>query len=455
MMKPNLVFLTIDSLRADKCHESNRKTKTPNLDSLVKKGTYFSQAISTADQTGTSLATLFTGIFPTTSGKSQFNFTSEVPTYFDILKQNGYQMNSFIPDHEFFISLTSNFDKNIIYEFKNKEKWLRLQGGLGDQIIQQLRENKTKSPWVYYIHLMDIRAPFLVPTEFNKDENGENNYEKLVSYIDTWIGKFSENINFDETLFVLSSDHGEYIPFVEGGINGNKKIEKTITEVTKKIPFLEKAGIKMLLNARFAKQTYEKEKLKRTSTPYQMRSLNSRSTLFLYDELIRVPLLFVGHNTKNNSSVLNMVRHADVFPTIMDILKISSGETSIDGQSLYPLIQGENITEKPAYIEVGVNLAQLIDKKTPDTESKVIGIRTSDYKYFRSREDNLKLLHLYDLKNDPLEENNIAELKPDIVKKLEQILIDFMNRRDKNKSSTLTDEEIKKAKETLLKLGYI
>ena len=175
----------------------------------------------------------------------------------------------------------------------------------------------------------------------------------------------------------------------------------------------------------------------------------------MYDELIRVPLLFVGHNTKNNSSVLNMVRHADVFPTIMDILKISSGETSIDGQSLYPLIQGENITEKPAYIEVGVNLAQLIDKKTPDTESKVIGIRTSDYKYFRSREDNLKLLHLYDLKNDPLEENNIAELKPDIVKKLEQILIDFMNRRDKNKSSTLTDEEIKKAKETLLKLGYI
>ncbi len=454
-MKPNLVFLTIDSLRADKCYNDNRQTKTPNLDSLVKKGAYFSQTISTADQTGTSLATLFTGIFPTTSGKTQFNFTSKVSTYFDILKQNGYQMHSFIPDHDFFISLTSNFDENTIYEFQNKEKWLRLQGGLGDQIVQQLKAKKTKSPWVYYIHLMDIRSPFLVPADYDKDENGENDYEKLVSYIDTWIGKFLENIDLDKTLFVLSSDHGEYIPFIEGGINKNTKIEKSIISVTKKIPFLEKVGMKVLINARFAAQTYKKEKLKRTSTPYQMRSLNSRSTLYLYDELIRVPLLFVGYNTKNNIVISDMVRHADVFPTIMDILKISLDKSDIDGQSLYHLIEGKKITEKPAYIEVGVNLAQLIDKKVPDTASKVIGIRTSEYKYFRSREDPLKLLHLFDLKNDPLEENNISESKQEIVKKMEQILKDFINRGDKDKSPVLTDEEIKKAKETLLKLGYI
>ena len=119
------------------------------------------------------------------------------------------------------------------------------------------------------------------------------------------------------------------------------------------------------------------------------------------------------------------------------------------------MINGEKIDEKPAYIEVGINLAQLIDNKKSDGLSKVIGVRTSEYKYFRSRADVTKNVYLFDLKKDPLEENNIVESNPKIVKKLEEILTNFINKGDKNESSTLTDEEIRKAKETLLKLGYI
>ena len=63
-MKPNIFFVTVDSLRADRCFGENRSAKTPNLDSLIKKGIYFSQAISAADQTGASLSSVFSGIFP-------------------------------------------------------------------------------------------------------------------------------------------------------------------------------------------------------------------------------------------------------------------------------------------------------------------------------------------------------------------------------------------------------
>ena len=54
-MKPNIFFLVIDSLRADKTSGKNKSSITPNLDLLISQGTYFNQAISTADQTGLSL----------------------------------------------------------------------------------------------------------------------------------------------------------------------------------------------------------------------------------------------------------------------------------------------------------------------------------------------------------------------------------------------------------------
>jgi arylsulfatase A-like enzyme len=455
LLKPNIILLTIDSLRADKIYGENKKTHTPNMDLLLKKGTYFSHALSTSDQTWTSLTSLFSGIFPITSGNTQFNFNVDTWTFFDTLKEEGYNLRGFVPDHDFFTTLTTNFDEKIIYDFMEKENWLRLQGGLGDQIIEELKSTKTDTPWIYYIHLMDIRAPYQVPKGFDKAEFGENNYDRLVSYIDTWIGKFLKNINLDETILIISSDHGEYIPVTGKNISEIPNVQKIITNSTKKLPFLEKIGMKVLLNARFAAQTYRKEILKRELSPYEMRSFNSRATLHLYDEIIRVPLLYVGNKIKDELVIHEMVRHVDVFPTIMEIIGSSKIEKKIDGRSLLPLINKEKIHEEPAYIEVGINLAQLVDKKESSGLSKIIGIRTSEYKYFRLREDSTKNVYLFDLKKDHLEENNIAELKPDIIKKMEEILSDFMNRRDKNKSSTLTDEEIKKAKETLLKLGYI
>ncbi|EIJ66141.1 hypothetical protein BD31_I2198, partial [Candidatus Nitrosopumilus salaria BD31] len=43
-MKPNILFLVIDSMRSDKCYGKNKTSITPNIDSLIKQGIYFSQA---------------------------------------------------------------------------------------------------------------------------------------------------------------------------------------------------------------------------------------------------------------------------------------------------------------------------------------------------------------------------------------------------------------------------
>ena len=62
-LKPNILFLLIDGLRADKCHGNKKTSVTPCIDSLIENGVYFNQAICSGPVTATSLSSLFTGLY--------------------------------------------------------------------------------------------------------------------------------------------------------------------------------------------------------------------------------------------------------------------------------------------------------------------------------------------------------------------------------------------------------
>ena len=67
-------------------------------------------------------------------------------------------------------------------------------------------------------------------------------------------------------------------------------------------------------------------------------------------------------------------------------------------------------------------------------------------------------IHLYDLKNDPLEEYNIVEKNPDIALQMESLLIELQSEHGFNfeKTDELFDaDEEKKIEAELRKLGYI
>jgi arylsulfatase A-like enzyme len=457
-MKPNILFLTIDSLRADKCYGKNKSSKTPNLGSLINQGIYFNQAISTSDQTGTSIASIYTGLFPTRSGLTEVNFPKTTSTFLDIFAQNGYQVNCFFPDLSFFKNLASKFTEKTIYDFENKDLRENLDDGLGAQIVDQIKSNKMKKPWLFCIHLMDMHVSdgeFLVPEEFDNENYGSTKYDRLLSFIDDWISNILKEIDLKDTLVILSSDHGEYIPVTGKSISEIPKVQNAIRKGTKSVPFLEKIGMKAIINLRFAAQTYRKEKLKRELPAYEMRSFNTRSALDLYDELVRVPLIFTGFNVGKPKVIPDLVRHVDIFTTIADISGISYEKSDMNGRSLLPLVQEKKLEELPAYIEVGINLAQLLDKKNPNTNAKVIGIRTSEFKYYRYRDNPTKFRRLFDLKNDPLEKNNIVETNVELRERMEKMLTGIIKESNKNKSKNLSEEEIKKARDVLMKLGYI
>ena len=64
------------------------------------------------------------------------------------------------------------------------------------------------------MHLFDLHTPIVLPSEFNDDKFGESNYEKMISAIDLWIGKIINEIDLENTLIVLTADHGEYVPVI-------------------------------------------------------------------------------------------------------------------------------------------------------------------------------------------------------------------------------------------------
>ena len=84
------------------------------------------------------------------------------------------------------------------------------------------------------------------------------------------------------------------------------------------------------------KNTIGKTKLSYSNiklTPYQKRSRDTYFTLSICDEMIRVPLLFMGNSIKPKI-ITEQVRHVDIFPTICELAGIPTFDIKINGKSL-------------------------------------------------------------------------------------------------------------------------
>lgn len=448
-MKPNIFILTIDSLRADRIFGDNKTSLTPNLDSLIKNGIYFSQAISTADTTGLSLGSLFTASYPFKTGITHYTYDQNTLTYFQILQNNGYNTFATFPDTSFFLKVTANLTKKDVYVYDKRESWLQLVGGIGEKIVEKL-EHELDEPWLYYIHLMDLHAPFYLPKEFDSEKYGATKYDRMISAIDFWIGKFLQKIDLTKTLVVISSDHGDYIP-IKDDWNDTPKVNKFLKKGKKVFPTLEPIGLRLFVTFNSLKKKYKLNKIKKDLTERQLIALEGRGSQYLYDELVRIPLIFAGYGVPSSKIIKDQIKQVDIFPTILEILNISHNK-NIDGRSLVPLLHDQSLEEIPAYIETGAR--NFKNSKKPTIHGKVVGIRTSKYKYWRSRNNN-ENVHLFDLQNDPKEEKNIANENPHLIHTMEQILSNLKKDSIQIIQNKFSKEEEKAIEEELKKLGYM
>lgn len=441
-MRPNILIITIDSLRADKIYGKNKSSLTPNIDALIENGVFFTHTITAGDNTGLSLGSMFTGMYPFKSGITLYSYNFDVVTYFKILKDNGYNTFATVPNLPIVLKLTSNLTERDIYVYDKRESCIQI-------IINRLQ--KLKSPWVYYIHLMDLHPPFHLPVEFNSERYGKIRYDRTISSIDSSIGRFLQHIDTKNTLVVISADHGDFIPIIEHW-NEPPKINKLLKKIKEQIPALEPLGLKLVVFFNSLRKKYKLNKLKETLTQRQLDALQGRSENSLYDETIRIPLIFSGYGISSSKIISQQVKQVDIFPTILDITNIVSTKNDIDGTSLLPLFNDKILDETPAYIETGAR--NFKTTKNPILTGKILGVRTSKYKYWRSRVNPQENVTLFDLQNDPDEENNIAHSNPELIESMEQILRDIKGVQQVNQTQFL-DKEKDEIEEQLKKLGYI
>ena len=480
-MKPNILFIVIDSLRADKCYGDKKTSVTPNIDSLIKNGTYFSQNITSAPSTIPSIYSILTSLYPFECVAQEGNFfviNPEIDNYVKNLERNGYSCYATLP---ILISYLG-FDKVFKDNLETFHRTSTLYNGLGEKIIQRLKSFSMTESWFYYLHLYDLMwisdpANFNSedgPDEIRNEKYGENQYERIFSVMDAWFGRILQNLNLKNTLVVITADHGTDIGVYNSEMEESNKVFQELRKhdhgigfkigqkIARKLP-KSMSPVRKKVAEKYTSKTDEKikdkvkpelEKIEKSELrPYEKRLMKYSILPItdLYDDKYVVPLILTGYNIPSNKIINQQIRSVDIFPTITDIIGLSDVNYGKRGRSLLPIIQGKNLEELPAYIETATNSV-----KTQTDNS--IGIRTSKFKYFRDRNDPTKNVHLYDLKNDPLEEKNIADGRKDMIEEMEKHLVEILkgesfqrsqsNEEFGEEQSDIIDSELKR-------LGYI
>ena len=468
-MRPNIIFFLIDGLRADQCFGKDKTSLTPNIDSLRKKGTYFTNAFTSVDGTLLSLSAIFHSIYPIKTPMARNKLTLQKNNLFDILAKNGYEINGLVPDLKSFTDYINYFENDIktydYFEYVNKmdQFLLNTSSNITGKITDFLKSRTSKKPWFYYIHtetLHPLKEYFASYDserallnqgikDFDNEKFGAGLYERTVSFIDHELGKILEYVDLDNTILILTSDHGQSIPY-----EGNPEVDfEPKLEASKKIglKFLpkttHKAGGQFLYKIRKLVSKRKLNKANQKLTNYQKRSRETFDKVSLFDEMLHIPLLFAGNHI-NSRTVSDLVHHTDILPTLCELVNINLNQ-AIHGRSLVPLIEGNKIEEKPIYLRTRAP----IDPKPTERDS--VGIRTSNYKYFRSAHNANENIHLYDLKNDPYENSNIMKTNKKLVTQFEKTLLEMQ----KNDFSEYVDEEdteeLKEIEYELRKMGYV
>ena len=474
-MESNIFFLSIDALRQDKCLGKSKTSVTPTLDKLIRNGIFFNQNISTAPITVPSLSSIFTGLYPfecTTIDNNIFNLNPNLPTFSNDLINSGYQTYAIIPEAlkhtnisklfanvEFFNSFATLYDEN-----------------LGNKIIKTLSQD-VKSPWFLFVHLIDLHGLAIFQLGNNFEKSGENytevnQYDKMLSTIDPWLGKIFQCINLKNTICVITSDHGstsadftnEMLNFrlendvlhkSESGVVFNYA-HKIATNSPKKFTPLRKKLAKMYIKRRDNKIERNLEPIlgmvENLDLSLYHKRLLKKSFLHpnnCFDENFRPALIFSGPKIPKNKIVDTQISSIDIFPTILEMIEITPKITT-RGRSFIPLFFDKSFEEMPVYLDSA--------STTKESEySDTIGIRTPKFKYFRNRKNPKINVHLFDLENDPFELDNISEQNHKIVEHLENVLsqINSTGNFEFKKIHELSDDETEKAKKILKELGYI
>ena len=120
---PNLLFITIDTLRADRLAVYGYERDTsPTIDKLARDGLVFSNAFAQRGLTWPSLTSIMTSLYPKTHGvlSNQIPLDGQFTTLAELLKNAGYKTGAFLAN--FYHAPNRGFDVKKGGEIGNLDK---------------------------------------------------------------------------------------------------------------------------------------------------------------------------------------------------------------------------------------------------------------------------------------------------------------------------------------------
>jgi arylsulfatase A-like enzyme len=422
---PNILLISIDSLRADHLHSYGYARQTsPNIDALAADGAVFETVISPTSWTLPAHMTLMTSLAPEEHGviTNRLRLGGNIDTLPMRLQRAGYTTAGFVSATylDGIYGFSRGFDEYDDYTLLRVAGEKSRAAVTSQQVAQravdflhQHAATRDAHPFFLFLHFFDVHYNYNPPQPFarmfdngyagratgdvdsihqgmaNRDLNHVVAlYDGEIAWVDANIGNILATLRRlgidDNTIVAITADHGE--EFLEHGQAAHYKT--------------------------------------------------------LYDEVLRVPLVirYPGHVLAGRR-VQGQVRLMDVAPTLLTLagLAVAKPHSGTHARSLACLLTSPGARAAPLLPAFG------------DLRGEVASVRTGGAKLIRNLRTHRE--EFYDLAADPGERTNIDAL-PRTQRDQLRVILDRWRSTAANSSNSqadLDDEE----KATLRSLGYM
>ncbi len=337
-----------------------------NYSNLIKNSIFFPKTVTYAPYTIAALHAVFSGTYGHKTGVNSYWSSpkfkkDEYKTLSLYLQENGYFTYADVINN--LVLPKIGFDSFVVHDELNDDLTNRHKLLL-EEMKKKSEQNKD---FFLYLHYSNIHTGIMQEVlkkydnfskeYFSKKNENEKFYDELFEKADCYLGEIILHCKkldlIKNSLIVIISDHG--------------------------ISIGEKIG----------ERAYG---------------------VYCYDYTLISTALFY-HDSLPKKTIKNQIRSIDLLPTILEMLSISidSNYKSMDGKSLMPIINGNN-EKRIAFSQSGNPLTN----KQPPKEPNIFSIRTDKWKFISNVYNHSE--ELYDLENDPFEENNLINKNIDITK---------------------------------------
>jgi phosphoglycerol transferase MdoB-like AlkP superfamily enzyme len=223
---PNVVIIILESF-SNKVISSfgGKYNVSPNLDSISAEAVIFPSFYASGNRSDRGMAAIL-GSYPSLLSQSVINYpekSDKLPMMSDYFNRNGYHTSFYYGGDIDFYNLKSfvlqgeynevTSQKDFPNELQEMSNWGVPDGFVFERV---LKETDKPEPFFTVVYTLSSHTPYDVPVQMIKGSSNEAKFLNSLAYTDSCLGDFirafKQTKYWDNTLVIITSDHGALEP---------------------------------------------------------------------------------------------------------------------------------------------------------------------------------------------------------------------------------------------------